>query len=91
MKTFRFAASVLEPSALTPDVRASFESAVRARGGSDLRVHADNEDHATVSFLLDAATERDALLTGSEMTLSALENFQHIRWTSMGITYWQEG
>jgi hypothetical protein len=55
MKTFRFDATILNPTSLSPDVRESFESRLEAAGASDLRVDEDEDGRAVVSFLLDAS------------------------------------
>jgi hypothetical protein len=91
VKTFRFGATVLNPTSLSPDVREGFASRLEAAGASDLRVDEDGEGRAIVSFLLDATTEREALIAGSELTLSALAGFHSVRWVSSGVTYWQDG
>jgi hypothetical protein len=88
MKPFRFDATVLNPTSLSPDVRKSFETRLDTAGASDLRVNEDEEGRATVSFVLQAETERDALSKGSELTLSALSGFHDVRWVSSGITHW---
>jgi phosphoribosylanthranilate isomerase len=87
MAMIRFDATILEPEELPAEVQASFASAIEARGASDLRVNAD-EGQVAVSFLLDAESEREALVRGSEITLAALAPFTAVRWVSSGVTYW---
>ena len=60
------------------------------RGAEDLRVREDHEGYVTVSFPIDAESEREAMVAGSEITLSALAGFQNVRWVSSGVTYWAD-
>lgn len=68
-------------------MHASFESAVQARGASDLRVHSD-EGQIAVSLLVDADSELEALVSGSDITLAALASFAAVSWVSSGVTHW---
>ena len=90
MKTFLFGATVLDPRGLTPDVRQSFRTALKAAGASDLRVDEDKEGRATVQFRLEAPSEREALKRGSDITLAALESHTAVRWVASGVTHWQD-
>jgi hypothetical protein len=73
MTMFVFEGTLREPGALRPDSRDRFRSALEAAGASDPRVNEDEEGRVTVSFRLDATTEREAMEGGSELALSSLE------------------
>jgi hypothetical protein len=81
---------VLEPTGLPPELRESFRSAIEAAGAEDLRINEDDEGRWTVSFRFEAADVRDALIKGSDMTLSALKRYSAVRWVASGVTHWPE-
>jgi hypothetical protein len=89
MTMFVFEGTLLEPSALTPDARDTFRSALKAAGASDPHVNEDDEGRAIVSFRLDATTEREALDRGNQLALASLEG-HHARWLTSGVSYWQD-
>jgi hypothetical protein len=90
MTMFLFEGTLLEPSVLTPDSRVRFQSALnKAAGASDPRVNEDEEGRPTVSFRLDAATEREALERGKDLALSSLEG-HNARWLTSGVSFWQD-
>ena len=90
-KTFRFDATLLNTDTLSQEVLTSFESALQARGAaSDLRVSDDEEGRVTVSFRLDAETEREALRMGSDLTRSALDRFTAVRWVAASVAHWRQ-
>jgi hypothetical protein len=89
MTMFVFEGTLLEPSALTPDARDTLRAALKAAGASDPHVNEDEESRATVSFRLDATTEREAMERGSELALSSLKGHS-VRWLTSGVSYWQD-
>jgi hypothetical protein len=89
MTMFLFEGTLLESSALTPNSRDRFRSALDAAGASDPRVNEDEEGRVTVSFRLDATTEREAMERGSELALSSLEGHS-ARWLTSGVSFWQD-
>jgi hypothetical protein len=89
MTMFLFEGTLLEPSSLTPDSRDSFRSDLEAAGASEPGVNEDEEGRVTVSFRLDATTEREAMERDSELALSSLEGHS-ARWLISGVSFWQD-
>jgi hypothetical protein len=43
-----------------------------------------------LSFPLEAESEHEAMIAGSEITPSSLAQFKNVRWISSGVTYWED-
>jgi hypothetical protein len=90
MRAFRYDATISTPPALSAEVRDGLRSRLETFGMSHVEIHEDEEGQATVSFVLEAPSNRKATDRGTELTLEALVAFHNVAWLSGGVTDWHE-